>query len=99
MYRLHVILNDKDYQHFTTQLERSGLSRSAFVRKAIRSVNIRARPPNGYAEILRELKAQGNNLNQIARVVNATHSAGSEQINECIHIMGDVWTLVKDGFG
>ena len=41
---------------------------------------MRPRPPNEYAEIRRQLAAIGNNINQIARAVNARSFATKEDI-------------------
>ena len=41
---------------------------------------MRPRPPNEYAEIRRQLAAIGNNINQIARTVNARGFATKEDI-------------------
>ena len=55
-----------------TLSEKSGLSRSAVIRILIDGAKIREMPPLDYHKMTAELHAIGNNLNQIARVANAS---------------------------
>ena len=49
-----------------------------YLRALIAGEKMRPRPPNEYAEIRRQLAAIGNNINQIARTVNARGFATKE---------------------
>ena len=62
-------------KHFLQQCETSGLNASAFIRKSILGVELRPRPPDAVAALVRELHAIGNNANQIAYWANAQKSA------------------------
>lgn len=95
MYQLHVMLNDHELKHFTNQVRVSGLSRSAFIRALILNKTIQARPPNEYADLLRELSAIGNNINQIARVANGNQYISSAQIEKIMEMQGEIWRRVK----
>ena len=55
-----------------TLSEKSGLSKSAVIRILIDGAKLREMPPLDYHKMTGELHAIGNNLNQIARVANAT---------------------------
>lgn len=50
-------LDDKAYSHLSSQCAVTGLSASAFVRQFIGGVQIRPRPPDEYAKLLREMSA------------------------------------------
>ena len=63
-------LNDEEYAQFMKQCAISGLSSSAVLRKAVMGLEIKAKPPETYAALLRELSAIGSNVNQIARWAN-----------------------------
>ena len=95
MYQLHVMLSDRDYNHFARQVKASGLSRSSFIRALIMGVDIRPRPPDQYAALLRELSAIGNNLNQIARVANTEKYISPEAVEEIQRMQAVVWKTVK----
>jgi len=55
-----------------TLSEKSGLSKSAVIRILIDGARLREMPPLDYHRMTAELHAIGNNLNQIARVANAS---------------------------
>ena len=48
----------------------AGLKKEPYVRKLIMGNEIRPRPPDEYAKILKELSAIGNNVNQLAYKAN-----------------------------
>ena len=51
-------------------MQKSGLTACQLLRKFILETEIRPRPPDEYAQLLRELSAIGNNINQIAYKAN-----------------------------
>lgn len=89
-------LGDREYAHLTEQCAASGLSVSSFVRQAIAGVQLRPRPPDEYTELLRELAAIGNNVNQIAHWANAQKSIHEAEIVEAAVLANEAWRLVKD---
>lgn len=66
-----------------------------FIRALIMNKTVRAGPPNEYTELLRELSAIGNNINQIARVANGNRHVSPAQIEKIIEMQGDIWFRVK----
>ena len=64
-------LNAGQYAHLCRQAEASGLKMEPMLRQLIMGVNLRPRPPDTYAALLRELNAIGTNINQIAHNTNA----------------------------
>ena len=50
------------------------------------------------AELLRELSAIGNNINQIAHTVNGQKYAADSQIDHAVALVRRAWRLVKDSF-
>lgn len=91
-----VWLGDKEYAQLNVQCAITGLSVSAFVRKAIAGVQLRPRPPDEYTALLRELAAIGNNINQIAHWANAKKSIHEAEIVEAAVLADKAWRLVKD---
>ena len=67
-----------------------------FVRRLIMAQEIRPRPPDTYAALLRELSAIGNNINQLARVANSTHEVTPEQLIQARYLAGAAWKRVKE---
>ena len=56
---------------------------------------MRPRPPNEYAEIRRQLAAIGNNINQIARTVNARGFATKEDIAAITAVQEKIWSITE----
>lgn len=88
-------LNDKEYNHLLEQCEITGLPTSVLIRQALAGVQLRHKPPNEYAALLRELSAIGRNINQIAYWANATRSINESQIVEAAVLAKKAWGLVK----
>ena len=89
-------LSDSEFQHLLKQCTLSGLNTSALIRHSIMGVNIRPRPPDTYAALLRELSAIGNNVNQIAYWANATKGIGQTEIAEAAALVRQASRLVKE---
>ncbi len=91
-----VWLTDREQQHLKEQAAISGLGVDPFIRQLITGVNLRPRPPDTYAALLRELSAIGNNINQLAHQANARGEATREEIAEAARLVRQVARLVKD---
>lgn len=62
---ISVWMTEQEYTHLKQQAARSGLGIDPFIRNLVRGVEIRAKTPDCYNALLRELSAIGNNVNQI----------------------------------
>ena len=89
-------LNDEEYAHLREQSEITGLSASVLIRQAIAGVQLRQRPPDEYAPLLRELSAIGNNVNQLAHWANAKKSIQEAEIRQAVLLANKAWELVKE---
>jgi len=89
-------LNASQYTHLQRQSEATGLKMEPLIRQLITGVNLRPRPPDTYAALLRELSAIGNNINQLAHQANTRGEATREEITEAARLVRQVARLVKD---
>lgn len=89
-------LTDQESQHLKQQVEITGLKVDPFIRRLIMGVNLRPRPPDTYAALLRELSAIGNNINQLAHQANARGEATKDEIAEAARMVRQVARMVKD---
>ena len=89
-------LSDQEYRHLMKQCSISGLTTSSLLRHTILGVELRPRPPDTYAALLRELSAIGNNVNQIAYWANATKGIGKAEIAEAAALVRQAWRTVKE---
>ena len=93
-----VWLTDAELAHLRKQAAAAGLGIDPFLRSLILGVQLRPRPPDTYAALLRELSAVGNNINQIAHTVNGQKYAVDSQIDQAVVLVRRAWRLVKDSF-
>lgn len=91
-----VWMNEQEYRHLKRQAEIAGLGIDPFVRSLVLGIQLRPRPPDTYAALLRELSAIGNNANQIAYWANAQHSISEKNIREAAALVREAWRLVKE---
>lgn len=89
-------LNAAEYKHLRRQADATGLKMEPLIRQLILGVNLRPRPPDEYAALLRELSAIGNNVNQLAHQANARGEAAQEEIDEAARLVRQAWRLMKD---
>ena len=75
-------LNATEYAHLCRQAEVTGLKKEPLVRQLIMGVNLRPRPPDAYAELLRALSAIGNNINQLAAKANTLGFVDAPQLKK-----------------
>lgn len=75
----------------------TGLSVSVLIRKLIAGSQLRPRPPDEYTNLLRELSAIGNNINQIAYWANARKSIREAELVDAAVLAKKAWELVKNG--
>ena len=91
--KISVRLTETEHAHLKEQSANAGLKMEPFVRRLIMGQEIRPRPPDSYAALLRELSAIGNKL---ARVANSTHEVTPEQLIQARYLAGAAWKRVKE---
>ena len=69
--RIHIYLNKEESDRLDEICRRTGLKRSTVVRKLIEGAEVKELPPIEAQAILIEVRRIGNNINQIAAIVNA----------------------------
>lgn len=78
--RLSLRLNGSEYAHLKALAEGCGMKLEPTLRELILGAELRSRPPDEVATLLRQLSAMGNNINQIAKVANASGFVRMEEI-------------------
>ena len=73
----------------------SGFPMEVYLRTLIAGEKMPPRTPNEYAEIRRQLAAIGNNINQIARTVNARGFASGEDIAAITAAQETIWNIAE----
>lgn len=89
-------LTAEEYAHLQTTAEIAGMKIEPTIRKLIMGNQLRPRPPNEYADLLRELSAIGNNINQIAYWANAAKGISGSEIHDAAALVQRAFILVKE---
>ena len=82
MIKISVRLNEQEHAHLKRLSETTGLKMEPLIRQLILGRDVKPRPPENLAELLRQISAMGNNINQIAKVANSSKFIRSEDIEE-----------------
>lgn len=94
--QITVRLTTQEKNHLDKQARLAGIKTEPFVRNLIAGSNIRERPAEYWGEMIRQLSAIGNNINQIAHIANATEYIDVDQLQETQRLMKEVWKIVKE---
>ena len=92
--KISLRLNEQEHEHLKQQAMLSGFPMEVFLRALISGMNLRSRPLAEYAEIRRQLAGIGNNINQIAHVVNTRGFATKEDIAAVTTAQRVIWATV-----
>ena len=76
-HEIKVRLNDEELATLNQIAHRAGRSRESVIRDTISGIQIREAPPLEYPLLIRELRAVGNNLNQLAVLAHILASSSS----------------------
>ena len=94
---ISIWMNESEYKHLKQQAQLAGMGTDPFIRSLVAGIQLRPRPPDQYAALLRELAAIGNNINQIAHWANARKSIHEAEIADAAALARRAWELVKNG--
>ena len=92
-HHLHIELTLAQYQRLVAQAKQCGLSRRAYLVRLIEGTPIRARPSQEIKDLRTEIHHIGNNINQIARSVNAG-IAKAEDAKRGLFLLDQVYELM-----
>ena len=83
-HEIKVRLNDEELAALNQIAHRAGCSRESVIRDAISGIQIRESPPLEYPLLIRDLRAVGNNLNQLAVLAHVHGFLNETQLHEYI---------------
>ncbi len=92
-HHLHIELTPAQYQLLTERASLCGLSKRALVIRLLEGREIRARPSQEIKDLRTEIHHIGNNINQIARSVNAG-IARAEDARRGMYLLDQVYELM-----
>ena len=92
-HHLHIELTPEEYRQLTEKARQCGLSKRAFILRLLEGREIRACPSQEIKELRTEIHHIGNNINQIARSVNAG-IAKAEDARRGLYLLDQVYELM-----
>ena len=94
-HHMHFEMTPNQYQQLSENAKACGLSKRAYLIRLIQSHPPRVRNDDEMKALRREIHAIGNNINQIARSVNAG-IATPEDAREAVELLGRVYEKLYD---
>ena len=94
--RVSLRLDSAEYAHLKRLSADTGLKMEPVIRRLIVSTELRPRPPGELTELLRQLSGMAVNINQIAKVANASGFVRMEDIEHIKMMQGMLWQAVKE---
>lgn len=88
-------LTAEEYAHVKQLSTVSGLKMEPAVRRLIMGTALRPRPPDELPALLRQLSGMGSNINQIAKVANASGYVRKKDIQQIMEMQSQLWQVVK----
>lgn len=82
-------MSEDENEKFMEKIEKSGVSKEVCLRSLISGYAPQSRFPNEYYKMIAELRAIGNNLNQIAMVANCTGEIDKESYKKEVKYLRD----------
>ena len=97
--RNHIVvvhLHESELAHLNHLVQTTGLKRESLLRTLISETSVKPKPPDSYKDLVRELSAIGNNINQITRLANSAGSVSTAQAEQLSRLMREVWTKIQE---
>jgi len=93
IHRVQVRLSDDEYDYFLYNLERTGMSKEAYLSKLLADKIPKTREIGQYEQdVLAQLSAIGNNLNQIARRAHTMQVINAEKYFDTVKRFEEIMT-------
>lgn len=96
IYGICLRLNEKETRALKEKAKQCGLSKSAYLRRLILDLPVKARPPEAIHELYVEINRIGTNINQIARACNAGITDPGSAAAQTLFLLQKVYVLMEN---
>ena len=96
MHRVSVRLSEKEYAHLKEQAGLVGLKIEPFLRNLISGVKMKPRPKEEWAELICQISAVGNNINQIAHRANIHGLTDKQTLFNVQQELAKIWQKMDE---
>ena len=87
-----------EYNMVKEKQNKSGISGEEYRRRILLGAVLREAPPVEYFELIRQLRILGNNINQIARVANASGLTEGETLRKEVENLIELEKIMRRAF-
>ncbi|MDL2232403.1 MobC family plasmid mobilization relaxosome protein [Ruminococcaceae bacterium OttesenSCG-928-L11] len=94
--QVNVRLNQKEYNRLLKIRRHTGWTQARVIQSLIEQAELKERSPVEWPELLRQISAIGNNINQIARVANTIHRIDPQDWEEVKTLQTAIWQKMMD---
>jgi hypothetical protein len=94
--QIKAMLNQKEKAHFNKQLAVTGLNKSELLRRLIMGVDVQPKPSEEVIQIFRLVSTVANNVNQLAKIANATGYVDPQKIDGLLLMVDKCWQMIKE---
>lgn len=94
--KITVRLSEKERQYLGEQADAGGMKIEPYIRELIMGNEVKSRPKEEWAEVVRQVAAVGNNINQIARNTNMDMEVTVDILKEVLEMQKQIWERVKN---
>ena len=88
-------LNEKEYTHLQKQVDNSCLNRESYLRSLIMGHRVHQQPTEEVIQIYRLVANISNNVNQMAKIANATGYVDPKKIDGLLIMVDKCWQMIK----
>lgn len=94
--KITVRLSEKERKFLGEQADAGGMKIEPYVRELIMGNEVKSRPKEEWAEVVRQVAAVGNNINQIARSTNMGMEVTADILKDVLEMQKQIWERVKN---
>ena len=94
-HHLHIVLTPRQYRLLCSQAKQCRLTKRAYLASLIEGKPVKSRPSQEIKDLRTEIHHIGNNINQIARTVNARGFASGEDIAAITAAQETIWNIAE----
>jgi len=91
--RVTVRLSEEEYAKHESRRIKTGLSREAYIRNALDGIVLKEKPDERFFEAIKGIAGIANNVNQLARIANASGSIQTHMLQT----EAEKWSKLQTG--
>ena len=93
--KITVRLSEKERKFLGEQADAGGMKIEPYIRELIMGNEVKSRPKEEWAEVVRQVAAVGNNINQIAKNTNMGMEVTVDILKEVLEMQKQIWERIK----